>query len=98
VDAETSEAGQESTCSSGPADAKIGDVGEGVRQGRMCEREQNKKERDEKQEKFGGGTMREDSRPTGDRLFVPFDDAGRRPRGGAHPAAALPGLELHGVL
>ena len=64
----------------------------------MCEREQNKKERDEKQEKFGGGTMREDSRPTGDRLFVPFDDAGRRPRGGAHPAAALPGLELHGVL
>ena len=26
-------------------------------------------------------------------------DAGRRPRGGsAHPAAALPGLELHGVL
>ena len=44
--------------------------------------------------------MREDSRPTGDRLFVLFDDAGRRPRGGggAHPAAALPGLELHGVL
>ena len=58
LDAETSEAGQESTCSSGPADAKIGDVGEGVRQGRMCEREQNKKERDEKQEKFGGDDAR----------------------------------------
>ena len=58
MDAETSEAGQESTCSSGPADANIGDVGEGVRQGRMCEREQTKKERDEKQEKFGGGDVR----------------------------------------
>ena len=82
VDAETSEAGQESTCSSRPADAKIGDVGEGVRQGRMCEREQNKKERDEKQEKFGGGGRCEKIRgqPATDCLYRLMTPAVRRRR------------------
>ena len=79
MDAETSEAGQESTCSSGPADAKIGDIGEEVRQGRMCEREQNKEEREEKQEKFGGG-RREKIRgqPVTDCLYRSMTPAGGR--------------------
>jgi len=65
-----------------------------------CVRGNRTRKRGMRSKRSLGGVTREDSRPTGDRLFVPFDDAGRRPRGGggAHPAAALPGLELHGVL